>query len=450
MENKFDLTSGSIPGKIILVALPVMGTQVMQMLYNITDMFWLGRLSAGAVAASGAAGMYLWLSAALMVFCRMGAEIGVSQNIGRGDTETARSYAQISVTLALLTGALYCSVMLLFTGRLVSFLNIQEPQVALAAREYLWIASIGIPATFISGVITGIFNGSGNTRIPFYINAAGLTISALLNPVMIFTLGYGIRGAAISTAFAQWLVTFVLLLALKKHKDRPFASFPVTLKLEPVKMAQITRWSLPISLETAFFASLSMLITRLTASFGSDFLAISRIGGQIESISWLISGGFGSALTTYIGQNFGAGKWSRISDGYRVSSVAMFLWGAFSSLILVFGGYRFFSLFLADERLRALGSEYLRCLAICQIAACLSAVGAGYFRGCGRTVPPSAVSIVSNSVRIPLCYALASTALGIRGVWYGIVASAFARDGVIFAWSLRALLREKSRRKAIS
>jgi len=170
MDNRYDLTTGSIPRKLVLVALPVMGTQVMQMLYNITEMFWLGRLSPDAVAASGAAGLYLWLSMSLMFFSRMGSEIGVSQNKGRGDMNTARAYAQNAGLFALLSGFAYLSVMLLFSKELISFLNIQEPHVSLAAREYLWIASLGIPATFISGTFTGAFNGSGNTRIPFFIN----------------------------------------------------------------------------------------------------------------------------------------------------------------------------------------------------------------------------------------------------------------------------------------
>ena len=447
MDNKFDLTTGGILRKLIIVSLPVMGTQVMQMLYNVTDMFWLGRLSSDAVAASGAAGMYLWLSMSLLYLGRMGCEIGVSQNKGRGDMDTARAYAQNAWLLAALTGILYSAVMLLFTKRLVSFLNIQEPQVARAARDYLWYAGIGIPATFLSGSITGAFNGSGNTRVPFFINAAGLLLSTAADPFMIFTFGFGIRGAAISTALSQWLVSFALLYAIKKDKNRPFFHFPLIWRLEPAKLAQIARWGLPISLEIAFFSSLSILITRLTASFGSDYLAISRVGGQIESISWLISGGFGSALTTFMGQNYGAGKWDRIDDGFRVSSLAMLVWGALATLTLILGGYRLFGLFLSDDKLCVLGATYLRFLAVCQITACLNAVGAGYFRGCGRTVPPSAVSIICNSARVFICYYLASTALGIYGVWIGIVASAFTRDGFTYVWSLIVMLRQRARRK---
>ena len=84
-ERRYNLTEGSILQKILLVALPIIGSQFMQMTYNLTDMFWLGRLSSDAVAASGTAGFYLWLSQAFLIIARMGAEIGVAQHIGRGN-----------------------------------------------------------------------------------------------------------------------------------------------------------------------------------------------------------------------------------------------------------------------------------------------------------------------------------------------------------------------------
>ena len=100
--DKYNLVEGSIVNKLFFVAGPIIITQVFQMAYNLTDMFWLGRLSSDAVAASGTAGMFLWLSMAFFLFGRMGAEIGVSQNLGRKDIETAREFAQNAIMLKML------------------------------------------------------------------------------------------------------------------------------------------------------------------------------------------------------------------------------------------------------------------------------------------------------------------------------------------------------------
>ena len=281
MNKNTDLTTGGILQKLVFVAFPIIGTQLMQMLYNLTDMFWLGRLSSDDVAASGASGMFLWLGMALMLIGRMGAEIGVSQNKGRGDMETARGFAQTAWQLALGFGVLYGAVLSICSVPLVSFYDIQETHVAQAASAYLCIIGLGIPASYMTASITGAFNGSGNSRIPFYFNAVGLLMNMILDPFMIFTLGLGIRGAAFATIIAQWTVNILLLTAMKKHRDRPFAHFPLATKPSRVRIKQIIRWTLPISLESGLFSLLAMTVTRLVTGFGADALAVQRVGGQI-------------------------------------------------------------------------------------------------------------------------------------------------------------------------
>jgi Na+-driven multidrug efflux pump len=115
------------------------------------------------------------------------------------------------------------------------------------------------------------------------------------------------------------------------------------------------------------------------------------------------------------------------------------------SLLLFFGGYTLFALFLPEPEIRAMGAVYLRILAICQIPGCLEAVGSGMFRGMGRTVSPSMVSIASNILRVPACYLLASTHLALHGVWWGITLSAVLRGAVIFLWALAVLLRKRGK-----
>ena len=121
-SSTYDLTRGGILKKLLQVAVPIMGTQLMQMAYNLTDMFWLGqmRYSVTAVAASGMAGMYLWLGMSLMMFGRMGSEIGTSQNLGRGDRDAALGFAQDSTRLSLVLGVAYGLFLLTLTEPLVA------------------------------------------------------------------------------------------------------------------------------------------------------------------------------------------------------------------------------------------------------------------------------------------------------------------------------------------
>jgi len=435
-KGNFDLTKGKILDRLLLVALPIMGTQLMQMAYNLTDMFWLGRVSSDAVAASGTAGMYMWLSAAFLFLGRTGAEIGVSQNLGKGKADLARAYAQNALLLSAVSGVLFGACMIIFRHPLIGFFHIQEAHVAADAAIYLAVAAIGIPMSFVSGAITGAFNGSGNSRLPFYINAVGLVVNVILDPILIMSAGWGIMGAAAATSIAQALVCALFLVAVKKSAGRPFSHFTFFSKADLNILKQIFRWALPVGLESLLFTVLSMFISRFVAAFGSDAIAVQRVGSQIESLTWLIGGGFGSALTAFFGQNYGAGKWSRIHRGFKLATVAMIGWGIFVTLLLFFLASPLFRIFLPAPDIVAAGTVYLRILSSCQILACLEAVAAGCFRGIGKTVPPSVVSIVGNALRVPLAYFLSTTSLGITGIWWGVAIGASARGIWVFIWYL--------------
>ena len=435
--GKYDLTTGGILRKLMLVAVPIMGTQLVQMSYNLMDMFWLGRLSSNAVAASGTAGMFMWLSMAFVIIGRLGAEIGVSQNLGYGDKDAAKRYGQNAMFLATILGVLYGVTLVTFRGQFVGFFNIQEANVAADAKAYLGIVGLAMPFMFLTNPIIGMFNASGNSRTPFVINAIGLVINMVLDPLLIFTLGLGIEGAAYATGLAQIVVFALMMYALMRTKNRPFERFELFVKPKLAYIRQILKWSLPVGVESLLFTTMSMITSRFVAGFGADAMAVSRVGSQAESLSWLIAGGFGSALTTFMGQNFGAGKWARIHKGFRMSSMVMLGYGALITGVLFFGAEFLFSLFLpGDADIIAMGVMYLRILAICQIPQCFEAVAGSIFKGTGQTLPPSIVSISSNVLRVFCAYFFARTALGINGIWLALTLTATLRGLWSFVWCL--------------
>jgi putative MATE family efflux protein len=284
-KDNIDLTKGGILKKIILVAAPIMGTQFLQMAYNLTDMFWLGRVGSFAVAASGAAGMYMWLSMGFMIIGRMGAEIGVAQSLGKGDKNAAIDFLRNALFINLLLGVFCAAAFIIAAHPLVSFFPLEETYILDDAAAYLRIIGFGIIPMFITGVVTGAFNASGNSRTHFILNSVGLVCNVILDPFCILTLGMGIRGAAYATAFSQLLVCVLMLIAIKRFKDRPFEYFRFRFNPDKEKMAIILKWAVPIGLESLLFCFLSMLSQRIEARFGAAAFATGKIGGQIESLS---------------------------------------------------------------------------------------------------------------------------------------------------------------------
>ncbi|MCL2320900.1 MAG: MATE family efflux transporter [Oscillospiraceae bacterium] len=435
MKN-YNLTEGNILNKLLLVALPIMGTQFIQMTYNMVDMIWLGRVGKDAVASSGTAGLYMWLFMAFLLVGRMGSEIGVSQHLGKKDIKNAKEFSQNSLFISFILGCLCSATCLLFSKQLISFFNIQEPIVAQDSARFLSIVGLACPFTFVTASLTGSFNGSGNSKLSFIANLSGLALNIALDPILIFFFHLGVIGAAIATATAQTVVCIIFLVSIKKHKERPFSEYSFLIKPSLDKLIKIFKWTAPIAIESFLFSFFTMKITSFVSRFGAGAISVQSIGSQIESLTWLIGGGYGSALTAFVGQNFGAKKWGRIHKGFKISIYVMSIWGVIVTLILFFGGKYIFYLFIPDDSLLNMGDNYLKILAFCQLVGCLEAISSGTFRGTGRTIPPSLVSVISNFLRIPMAYFLSLTSLGLNGIWLGITIGAFIRGAWIFIWRL--------------
>jgi putative MATE family efflux protein len=299
----------------------------------------------------------------------------------------------------------------------------------------------------ITGVVNGTFNASGNSKTPFILIAIGLVANVILDPVFIFVLDMGVRGAAIATIIAQIIVGLLMIIAILFFKGRPFEHYLFQFRVDRKKIAMILKWAIPLALESILFCFLSMVTSRIEASFGARAVATSKVASQFEALSWLIGGGFGSALVVFIGQNFGAGKEDRIRRCVKVSARAMAIWGTLVSLFLWFCGGYIFSLFLPGPEMLALGIPYLHILAFAQLPMNMEAVGAGAFKGTGRTLQPSIASIATNILRPLLAYLLSRTSLGLYGVWMAVSATAFMRGAWICLWYVLAE-RKRERRNA--
>ena len=433
-KSKYDLTGGPIFQRLITLSLPIMATSFMQMAFNLSDMFWLSRLSDGSVAAAGTAGIFIWLSMAFIFIGRMGAEIGVSQKMGEGDVETAKKYAQNAFIIALVLGVAYGFVMILFHRPFIATFGIEEAQVVLEAEQYLVFTAIAFPFFFMHHVITGVFNGFGNTRLPFYINSVGLAVNIAITPVFIFTFDMGITGAAIATVIAQAINLILKLWAMKRYINRPFETFKFFAKPQKVYVKQIFRWSTPVAVESGLFTLLFMVVSWRIADFGYGALAAQRVGSQVESLSWMMAGGFASAVTAFMGQNFGAKKYGRLRHGYKISIAAMAIYGTFVTSVLFIFAYPLIGIFLSDPESVSIGGTYLRIFALTQVLTCMEGVAAGAFRGKGLTIKPTIVSVTCNILRVALAYILADTALGLDGIWIGIAISVTIRSIWLLVW----------------
>lgn len=437
MKRNVDLLEGPIAGSMARLAFPIMGTSLIQMAYNMVDMIWIGRVSSNAVAAVGAAGMYMWLANGITTIPRIGGQVTVGQSLGAMDKEAAIDYARASMRMGTLLGIIYGILCVLFAGPLIGFFKLNSPEVIRDAEIYLLITCGAIVFSFLNQVFTGILTAMGNTMAAFRATTIGLIINLVLDPVLIFGVGpisgMGVTGAALATVFAQ-IIVFVLYLATVWSEPVIFQHIHLTQRADKQHVRDIVRIGFPPAVQDALFSGISMVIARLIAGWGDAAVAVQKVGSQIESISWMAAGGFSTAVNAFVAQNYGAGKRERIKKGYKTAMGIMALWGIFTSFILIAFPEFFFRIFITEKDVLPMGVDYLRIIS--EFFMCMEITTAGAFQGFGKTVPPSVTGIVFNTLRIPGAMLLSSTALGLNGVWWTLSLSCVLKGLVLPVWFL--------------
>lgn len=188
------------------------------------------------------------------------------------------------------------------------------------------------------------------------------------------------------------------------------------------------------------------------AGWGDAAVAVQKVGSQIESITWMTADGFSTALNAFVAQNYGAGKYDRIKQGYRRAVGIIGGWGLFTTAVLMAFPAFLFGLFIPDPQLAPMGVSYLRILGVSQMFMCIEGVSAAAFQGIGRPIPSSVCGILGNAARIPMAMALSATALALDGIWWSISISSIAKGVVVTAllfWVLHRDRRFSAARKTL-
>ena len=440
---KNNLTEGPILKKLLILALPIMGTSLIQMAYNLTDMIWVGVLGSRAVTAIGTAGFYTWLAFAFIIIPKIGAEVGVAQSVGRKDVNEIKSYIRHSIQMNVALAAMYGAAMMVFRKQLIGFFNIPGDDIVNMATSYLFIISMGMIFFFLPPVLTSIFNGHGDSKTPFLINIIGLTVNIVLDPMLILGIGpfpqMGVAGAAVATIFAQFVVTMVFIWVIRKKTDY-FVGVNFLQKPDWKHIEKIVKLGMPVALQSGIFTIIAMVIARILSRWGATPIAVQSVGAQIESISWMTAAGFQTALSAFVGQNYGANRWDRIYKGYYTAIGIIAMMGIITSCLLIFFPGPIFSIFIREPKVIQDGIIYLRILGVSQLFMCIEITTAGAFNGLGKTVPPSIVGIIVNAMRIPGALIL-SISLGLSGVWWSISISSILKGIILTSWFMLFLSR---------
>lgn len=442
MSKQIDLTSGNIVEKLVKLSLPIMGTAFIQIAYSLIDMIWVGKIGSKSVAAVGTAGFYPWLAMAFIMISKVGGEIKVAQSVGEKNEKDTKYYIKSAIEVNMLLSFLYSLVLIFFKSPLIGFFKLGDMEVINMSEQYLVIVGLGMMFYFINPVFTSIFVGLGNSKLPFKINTIGLVTNIILDPVLIFGIGplpeMGVAGAAIATITSHIVVSLCFIYLIRKDKADHF-KIKLFREIDFSYYKTLFVLGAPVAVQNGLFTIFSMIMGVIVASFGPVAIAVQKVGSQIESISWNSCDGFASALSSFVGQNYGAKKIDRINKSTKYALIGVFIWGSLTTAILVFLGEPIFRAFINEPEAILKGVDYLKILGYSQLFMCLEITVAGIFKGLGRTYIPSIIIAVLTGCRIPLAILLCRTdILGLNGIWWSITLSSVIK-GILLVSILVAL-----------
>lgn len=445
MSRKRDLTTGSILKNLLWVAVPTLLTSVINMAYNLTDMFWIARVrdmglsESEAIAGVGTAGFYMWFGFGLIALVKIGTSIKVSHAAGANQPEKISSYGNTGFVLMTILAVAYALIGFFGAKLYANAWGFESINVTQYTIDYLRVISIFGISIFFVNLFSGIYDGLGLTIMTFLVTATGLVLNIVLDPffildqVMLFGhsfngLGLTVKGAAIATAISQGSVLLIYL-TIYFGKNRPFNLHP--LKHFNMKNAkEILRLGFPVAIQSVLFTTIAVIITGMLAGYGEAVVATQRLGSQIEALAWMIASGFQVALASFVGQNYGAGRIDRVKKGYIVAMKLLIPYGIVINLLLFFFSRQLFGLFVVGEEFLDLGDLYLKILSISQLFMIIELATAGAFNGLGKTKYPSILGISGNLLRIPIA-ALLSISFGYAGIWAAISISSILKGTVL-------------------
>ncbi|UTT43273.1 MATE family efflux transporter [Exiguobacterium aurantiacum] len=430
-----DLTTGQVQRVIVALALPLVGSSLLQFTYSLVDMFWVGALGSDAVASIGAASFYIMLGQAIQSLIVVGAGIKVSQAVGRRDQELIQRYVRAGRRMNLGIGLLFVVLLILFGQTLIGFLNMNAPDVERLAYSYLLVSAPMLVFSFFNLLFARLFSAYGNTTTAMRINATGVTLNMILSPLFIYPLGLGVVGAGLAT-----LVANVVMFGFFWHRARALFDWEETVEPNRTDYKEILRLGFPMATQRVLFTVISIFLARMIGSYGTEAIAAQRIGLQIESIAYMMIGGLNGAIASYTGQNLGARKVDRVHEGYRVTTRLGVLYTGLITLVFLFVPNVLIGLFVDDPRTIEIGASYLRIIGISLIFASFEMIGNGYFSGLGLPKIPATISIVFTVARIPLALAL-EPYLGLDAIWWSIAISSIVK-GLVSAIYVRLMKKE--------
>lgn len=427
---QIDMIHGPLAGKILLFALPLMLSSLLQLLFNAADVVVVGRCAGKeALAAVGSTSALINLLVNLFVGFSVGTNVVVARDLGAGREEDVQSSVHTAIAISLISGAAL-TVLGVSLARNLLIWTSSAPDVIDLATIYLRIYFAGMPVNMLYNFGAAILRAQGDTRRPLYFLAIAGVVNVALNLLFVIVFQMSVAGVALATIISQ-AISAVLVLGCLMRDQGPLRFEWKKLRMDKKVVRRILQVGLPAGFQGIVFSLSNVVIQSSINSFGSTaIIAGSSASANIEGFVYVSMNAFYQTDLTFTSQNYGAGECRRVDRSLLLCQLYSMIFGLVLGNLAVFFGHPLASIYAPGEE-DVIAQAMLRLKYVCSLY-CLCGVMdvmVGALRGLGYSVIPAIVSMVG--------------ACGVRLVWIATVFQVYHTPEVLYlsypvSWTITA------------
>lgn len=430
--NRKQIINGSINSTILKLSWPMVVAFLLHTSFNIVDGIFVGRLSAEALAAVSISYPIIFLMIALASGLGVGTTSIIARSIGAKDHKKANNVAEHSVILAILFSIIFTAGGLLLGKSLFGLIGADTSLLNLVL-DYSNIIFAGSIFMFLAFIANNILRGEGNMKVPMYVMGGSAILNIILDPIFIFVLGWGVKGAAFATVvsrFVSCIAVFIYIFHDHTIIRFNFKYFRYSFKI----IKEILFIGIPSSL-SQIIGSLSLFIlTAIIAKFGSEAIAAFGIIFRVEGLAFMPIIGLMTALITFVGQNYGAGKLKRVKKAIFNSSVMAAAFTLFIGTLFFLFSKQIALLFNNSPQVINYVSLYFLVTFLTYPFVAIIFTIIAYFLGIGKPIPPLTLNLLRLLIiTVPLAYIL-SLYYQVLGIWIALAIASFLSGIIAIIW----------------
>lgn len=412
-------TKGSPAKHLFFFAMPILLGSFFRQFYSIVDSIVVGRfLGKNMLAAVGASFPVIFAIISFIIGVTSGFTIVVSQYFGAKKTERVKATISTMYFFVFVFSILATVLSLIFSKDIFLMLNLPK-HLLKDATLYFNVYVSGLVLFFGYSGTSAILRGLGDSKTPLYFLIFSTLLNIILDIVLIYFLHFQIEGVAYATIISQGLAFLFLVIYTYKRNENLRISLDAFI-FDFYIFKKAFKIGFPSGIQMIAVSFGMIIISRIVNNFGTNVIAAYAVAMRIDSLGTLPAMSYRQALSSFTGQNVGAGKFNRVIQGYKSSLLQSIIICMIMTLVIVFFGNDLMRLFTDDKEVIRIGTEYLVIVSSFYVLFALLFNSNGALKGAGDAIVPMFITIFALwVVRIPVAYYL-SGFLGERGVWYAV------------------------------